>query len=234
MSGSGYPPEWFCESPDSSILCMICNRVLREPRVTPCGHIFCYLCISYWLERYGVCPRRCREVDIDSLRLKVQLEKFISGLYTHCKNKRAGCVEQVRLADKHLHEKQCHYRKRSGKPVSRSISSSSSAGAQKDSSVVSIPATAKRRGHKRTQSSVSAYSSGSPSCVGFAAQRSPSVFNLSKVTSRSGTALESSAACKMVSWRVLLIAAGMVRIASRCSEAANVFINSSHFLNSLV
>lgn len=205
MSGSsGYPPEWFSQPPDHSLLCGICNRVFREPKVTPCGHIFCYICISSWLERYGVCPRRCKEVEIDSLRPKVQLEKFISGLYTHCKNKRAGCTEQIRLVDKHLHEKQCPYRKRSGKPISRSTSSSGSS-AQKDSSVVSVPVSSKKNRHKRTQSSVSAYSSGAPVCL--ATPRSPSVFNLSKVASRSGTALESSAssaACKMVSGALYL------------------------------
>ena len=194
--GGGFPPEWFSQPLDQYLFCSICSRILRHPKVTPCGHVFCSVCITYWVERYGVCPKRCEEVEIDSLRLKVQLEKFISGLYTHCKNKRAGCTEQVRLVDKHLHEKQCQYRKRSGKAIARSVSNSS---AKRDLSVVSVPVLPRRSKHKRTQSSVSAYSAAPADSVSaVAARKSPSSVSLSRFKNRSCIG-EAAATSSMVS-----------------------------------
>ena len=193
MSRGGYPPEWFAQPLVDSLICGICNKVLREPIVTPCGHIYCCHCVFPWVERYGVCPKRCEEVELESLRLRVQLEKFISGLYTHCKNKRAGCTEQVPLVDKHLHEKHCSYSRRSGKPVSRSVSNS---GAK---TVVSIPVSPWKNRHKRTQSSVSATFAVFPTAtISAAAKRSPSAALLCRVKSKLGSR-ESPTACKMVS-----------------------------------
>jgi len=210
MSGGGFPPEWFSQPLDQYLFCTICSRVLRQPKVTPCGHVFCAVCINFWVERYGVCPKRCQEVEIDSLRLKVQLEKFISGLYTHCKNKRAGCNEQVRLVDKHLHEKHCPYRKLTGKAIARSVSNSS---AKRDAFVVSVPVIARGNKHKRTQSSVSAYSAAaSPadtvSAVA-AARKSPSSVSLSKFKNRSRVGEEAAAAtCSMVGVAHYLVGGG--------------------------
>lgn len=179
MSGGGYPLEWFSEPLDNSLKCGICTKILREPWVTPCGHVYCSLCLIPWLESYGVCPQRCREVEVYSLRRRLQLDKFISGLFTYCKNKRAGCSEQVPLIEKHLHEKSCPYRSR----IASSTANSSSN--KRESSLVSAPVTHHSKGnHKRTQSSVSASFAVSSAVSATAAKRSPSAANLCRTKSR--------------------------------------------------
>lgn len=187
MSGGGYPLEWFSEPLDNSLKCGICTKVLREPRVTPCGHVYCSLCLIPWLDSYGVCPLRCREVEVDSLRRRVQLSKFISGLFTHCKNKRAGCTEQVPLIKKHSHEKNCPYRN-----YSASGAKSNSSG-RTDVSLISATVSPISRGkHKRTKSSVSASLAISPVVK---VTRSPSAADLCRIQ----TKLPASAVSDMVS-----------------------------------
>lgn len=174
MSIGGYPPEWFSEPLDNSLKCGICTKIMRHSRMTPCGHAFCSTCLVNWLDSYKVCPKCRKEVEVESLRHKVQLDTFISGLFTYCKNKRAGCTEQVPLIEKHLHENNCPHRSCSHSANSANSSSSN----WRDS------AQNPRRGkHKRTNSSVSASSSFAsfPTARETAAKRSPSATNLCKI-----------------------------------------------------
>ena len=160
MSEGGYPLDWFCELLDESLKCGICCKVLREPRVTPCGHIYCSPCLTPWLDSYGVCPKRCEEVEVDSLRTRIQLDAYISGLYTHCKNKRAGCTEQVPLIEKHLHENICPHRSILVGDRTNSRNSSGSSGSSCNSRIrrEASPALS-RAAHKRADSFASLTSS---------------------------------------------------------------------------
>lgn len=107
----GYPPDWFAEPVDDYLKCGICSKVLRSPRVTTCGHVYCKQCILPWIEQYGVCPNRCGELDSRQLSKAVHFEKrIISGLLTKCKYSDFGCRAQIPLADKHRHEKSCVFR----------------------------------------------------------------------------------------------------------------------------
>ena len=106
---SGHPLEWFVEPIDDYLKCGICGKVLHDPRATLCGHVFCLECIKPWIERFGICPDRCGEVEEDQLRKAVHIEKRISGLLVRCKNYSAGCPIQILLADKRRHEKICRY-----------------------------------------------------------------------------------------------------------------------------
>jgi len=108
---SGYPLEWFVEPIDDYLKCGICEKVLHSPRATSCGHVFCFQCLKLWIERYGICPDRCGEVEAEQLRKAVHIEKRISGLLARCKYYLSGCPVQVLLADKHRHEKICQYRR---------------------------------------------------------------------------------------------------------------------------
>ena len=110
MAGSyGYPLEWFAKPVADRFKCGICKQVIRDPAVTPCGHIYCSQCISTWAKHYGVCPERCREVETNSLRCPLNIGKLISGLTVHCKNRPAGCRIQTKLAEKSQHEQICSY-----------------------------------------------------------------------------------------------------------------------------
>lgn len=111
MAGkTGYPLEWFVEPVKDSFKCGICKQVIRDPAVTPCGHVYCCQCISSWAGQYGVCPERCREVELHSLSCPLNsISQLISGLFVHCQNRPAGCRTEVRLAEKRLHELTCPY-----------------------------------------------------------------------------------------------------------------------------
>jgi hypothetical protein len=106
--------EWFVEPVRENLKCGICKEVIREPRETPCGHIYCAQCISSWAGYYGICPERCREVSQLSLRSPINdVGKFISGLAVNCKFWPAGCRAQIKLAEKYQHEQICAYRPKS-------------------------------------------------------------------------------------------------------------------------
>jgi peroxin-10 len=43
-------------SPDKIDQCPLCLGPRRYPSVTPCGHVYCWECISEWLTRFPQCP----------------------------------------------------------------------------------------------------------------------------------------------------------------------------------
>ena len=107
---SGYPSEWFVEPVDEYLKCGICSKVLRSPRATACGHVFCKHCIISWIDYYGICPNRCDELDVHQLSKALHIEKRVAGLIVRCKYRRSGCGVHIPLAEKHHHEKGCPYR----------------------------------------------------------------------------------------------------------------------------
>eukprot|EP01083_Nonionella_stella_P066600 175527_1 len=44
------------EGNDSKWICKICLDRLKEPVVTQCGHLFCWSCLTRWLDRQLSCP----------------------------------------------------------------------------------------------------------------------------------------------------------------------------------
>lgn len=51
-------------TPEDDPHCPICSRIFREPvRTIPCGHFFCAMCVTRWLEVRGTCPM-CRRALI--------------------------------------------------------------------------------------------------------------------------------------------------------------------------
>jgi hypothetical protein len=54
-------------SEDEKWRCPICFDTLREPVVTPCGHLFCWPCIAEWLRRSNACPSCSGRISSDGL-----------------------------------------------------------------------------------------------------------------------------------------------------------------------
>lgn len=104
---SGYPLEWFTDPVEDCHICGVCGKVLRSPRTTPCGHVFCLRCLEFWIEYYGICPKRCGEIELETVSREVKVEKRIQSLLTRCKYHKRGCKEQITLAEKQRHEKKC-------------------------------------------------------------------------------------------------------------------------------
>ena len=100
------------ESLDAYLICGICGQVLRDPRATECGHVFCRRCLSLWIDEYGICPARCGEVELESLRRAAHISKKISCLLTRCRYTKVGCKAILQLSDKETHEGKCHYAKK--------------------------------------------------------------------------------------------------------------------------
>ncbi|KAK9459867.1 uncharacterized protein V1516DRAFT_665380 [Lipomyces oligophaga] len=48
--------------------CSMCMNLMFEPRVTECGHCFCYLCITSWLKKSNTCPTCMGKLDKDPRR----------------------------------------------------------------------------------------------------------------------------------------------------------------------
>lgn len=108
---SGYPLEWFAEAVEEFLICEICGKVLQSPLATQCGHVYCQHCLEFWIEYYGICPKRCGEIEVDTLKKAPHIEKRILSLKVRCKYHKYGCRDLFSLADKHKHEKKCLCRK---------------------------------------------------------------------------------------------------------------------------
>ena len=104
---SGYPLEWFSEPVEDCYICEVCGKVLRSPKATPCGHVFCLHCLEFWIEYYGICPKRCGEIELETICRAVDIERRIQSLLTHCKYHKRGCKAQIPLVEKERHEKRC-------------------------------------------------------------------------------------------------------------------------------
>lgn len=108
---SGYPADWFTDTVPPKLLCEICGKVLQCPRQTRCcSNSFCLHCLEFWIEYYGICPKRCGEIDRDSLGKDTATEKAVLALTTRCKYQVYGCPTSPQLANKTKHEKKCSFR----------------------------------------------------------------------------------------------------------------------------
>lgn len=111
---SGYPIDIFVGPIDERLVCKLCNQVLRSPKTTPCGHVYCRGCIERWVSEYAGCPERCCELALKNLAWAGHIDTLISGLKTRCKNSGSGCEVQVPLTVKSEHESACPYNDTSG------------------------------------------------------------------------------------------------------------------------
>ena len=77
--------------------CIICAKVLREPRLAVCcGQHFCESCLNKWFDRQpepgrNKCPHCCAEGDAFHHVINKGLRSEINGLKIKCSHHREGC-----------------------------------------------------------------------------------------------------------------------------------------------
>ena len=108
----GYPRDLFVEPVAEELVCILCQKVLRSARATPCRHVFCKGCVEPWVAQHGVCPQRCAQLSVKYLAGAGHIDNVVSGLTTRCKNADSGCKVQVPLREKAAHESKCPHRHR--------------------------------------------------------------------------------------------------------------------------
>jgi len=104
---AGYPVEWFVEPLEKHLVCVVCNRVMREPTTTPCGHVFCLNCLEPWLSD---CPLGCGHVE--TVQNASHIARKIDSLLTYCQYTSKGCKAILQLVNREEHQKKCHYSKK--------------------------------------------------------------------------------------------------------------------------
>ncbi|XP_035687671.1 uncharacterized protein LOC118423573 [Branchiostoma floridae] len=93
-------------------LCAKGTGVACNPRLTPCGHLFCYDCIRASLASANRCPKCQRTIYANQLRaLDDCLVTLYYNLKVSCMYGEKGCVQNVVLRDLKKHEEKCSFRR---------------------------------------------------------------------------------------------------------------------------
>ena len=90
--------------------CSICHLIPSTPaKVSCCGNIFCYACITNHQSIQSECPL-CRESTFEVMIDKLQKRK-IQALHVHCVNVEKGCewTGELREMQQHLQSERCRY-----------------------------------------------------------------------------------------------------------------------------
>jgi E3 ubiquitin-protein ligase NRDP1 len=96
----GFAWDNFEPEPDEDLQCPVCHDVLQDAVSTTCGHSFCQLCITGWLEGHTECPIDRTELGDDAdLSPAIALRNLISKLKVKCRYRVNGC-EVVRIVSK--------------------------------------------------------------------------------------------------------------------------------------
>jgi hypothetical protein len=93
------------------LLCIICRKPFKDPRCTPCNHVFCRECITKWIaENRASCPACRRTVSFDSLSpISDALNNMLGRLYVKCllcgqtKLRRANFDDHIRRVCPNAH-----------------------------------------------------------------------------------------------------------------------------------
>ena len=115
-SQEGYNYEMVDGSIQQDFQCSICHLIPSTPaKVSCCGNIFCYACITSHQSIQSECPL-CRESTFEVMVDKLQKRK-IQALRVHCVNHEKGCewTGELREMQQHLQRvntddiKKCQY-----------------------------------------------------------------------------------------------------------------------------
>ena len=104
----GYNPDLFDESVEDFFLCHICKGVLKEALLTPCGHVFCKVCL-YQAKFYSQhtetrCPMDNNPLVLEKITEEDFINRWVRQKRIQCPLKSKGCEWSGELGDckKHL------------------------------------------------------------------------------------------------------------------------------------
>ncbi|KAM3178270.1 hypothetical protein ACTXT7_002910 [Hymenolepis weldensis] len=89
------------------LFCVICSEVFKNPYRAPCGHSYCYMCITKWMETAKICPvdRKC--ISLKQMHHDFILESIIGDYTVACPWRASGCSYVGPLCQLDSHKKVC-------------------------------------------------------------------------------------------------------------------------------
>ena len=106
----GYSTELFAELPPKDLICNKCEKVLRDPRQTECGHLYCAQCITASENHPCYVSDSCSgKLSTRASSKDYQRGNQIRGLLVQCPER--GCEWEGKLEHLEVHAReQCAYR----------------------------------------------------------------------------------------------------------------------------
>lgn len=117
--GLGYPTSIFPKDFDQKFLCNHCNRILRDPVQSFCGHRFCRNCITSVVQsgeqvqcksciQEGVEDEQFSMLKMDQLFPDNAVKREMASMHTCCENE--GCSWDGPFKQYEKHIKECNFR----------------------------------------------------------------------------------------------------------------------------
>ncbi|CAD5112246.1 DgyrCDS1477 [Dimorphilus gyrociliatus] len=121
----GFDLNIFTQRPDDKFICPICLMVLKIPAQTICGHRFCKICITKWIQ--GESKRKCPVCKEDITSEKLFIDNFArreihAQLHIYCSFKKYGCKKTFPLLSHSEHSRSCPYAHRECRKCSLFVS----------------------------------------------------------------------------------------------------------------
>ncbi|VDM31310.1 unnamed protein product [Hydatigera taeniaeformis] len=89
------------------LICAICSEVFKKPYRAPCGHSYCYFCISKWLQTAKHCPVDRKPLTMSRMHHDFILENIIGDYTVACPWRSSGCGYIGPLCKLDSHKKEC-------------------------------------------------------------------------------------------------------------------------------
>lgn len=97
---------------DSNTECGICYDEYTDPYETPCKHVFCQECLTFWFNggAKNTCPFcRRNEITMASCKKGENIMNQINNAPTDCPNRKNGCSVRPLKRDIGIHQVECQY-----------------------------------------------------------------------------------------------------------------------------
>ena len=106
----GFEIKTFVSRVDDAYLCWICKKVLDNPLATPCGHVFCSVCVIRRVVDSRSCPRGCPgRFSLKSLNHVQPFGRLIGKLLVRCLFFDKGCKAVCNLENFKFHSLNCMF-----------------------------------------------------------------------------------------------------------------------------
>ena len=102
----------FVEKPSESLLCLICKCIAESPVFcsNSSNHLFCYECITTWIQYNPVCPLDQRPLKAEDMTVQSFVKTLIEGLTIRCRCVESGCNVKLTVEAEPSHAALCQYK----------------------------------------------------------------------------------------------------------------------------